>query len=120
MKNTLSLVAVLGLLFLVASPSSAAFTGEHSIKTFKVENGGLLFELDGFTENDVDPAACATPGGPYLWLSSSEANYEELFATLLSAFLSGAPVNVSYYECGTYAPPATPYVRAGSVTLKAS
>lgn len=88
--------------------SVAAWTGEHQVRILKAQGNGTYLELDGFVNNDstIDCESNA------FFLLNTTDNYKERTSFLLSAYMSGKHVNVSYYGC------SNGYIGIGSVQFQ--
>lgn len=100
---------------LSATAAQAAWTGARTIRTYKMEPGGLMIVLDGF----VNDSAVVCTGNDYLYMKASDQNFEVRSATLLAGYLAGQKVNLSFYECGGYSPTAE-LLKLGSISLSSS
>lgn len=73
----------------------SAITGLHKVYVLKVMHNGTYAVLEGFQNTDT----AVTCSSDAFFLSNDATNYKERTSFLLSAYLSGTPVKISYYSC---------------------
>jgi len=106
-KTTIKLLIFIFLISLTQI-SLAAWTGNQQVKVLKAQGNGIYLMLDGFVNNDPE-IAC---GSNDFFLLNTSNGYKERVSFLLSAYMSGKSVNVSYYGC------SSGHIEIGSVQLQ--
>ena len=101
----------------LAAPSLAANSGLQGIDWLKITPNGVMLALKNFELSDVDAGACIDPGAPYFYLPSTEGNFEERVATLLTALSGGHRISIAYWSCGAN-PGVSPMVQLGHITIR--
>ncbi|WHI45940.1 hypothetical protein [Microbulbifer sp. VAAF005] len=96
-KNCLAITA---LLFPLSG--NAVFTETYEIQSLKAATNGVFVKLSGF-RNDPSISNLDCPDNNTFVMLKDTDNYEGRLSFLLSAYMAGKPVQISYYDCqGNY------------------
>ena len=97
------------LALLLSFPAFSEWSGYKKITYLKAQTGGVHFILESFVNNYDVTEGCSNN----FWMPQEDNyNYDARVSFLLSAFMSGKAVNISFGEC------SSSHIKASSVAIK--